>query len=271
MKKLIPAIFLTSTLFLHAASDIDFDGIDDQNDKCPNTPFSDLVNSRGCTTKSLYSKTSYDVIMGYNYASANPSIIGTSSSSAATLQADVYRGNFSAQLLTSYLKTSGDTTNSSGMGDTMLGAYYTFKPSDKLMIKTGVGVILPTYSTGYNNEATDYTGNIAAQYNITEKANIFGGYAHTIINDEDIPTVATYQNTNAFYGGVGYMGPKNSSFSLSYADSDSIYSDVDNIRTVGIGAYVPINQQWFTMANYKYGISDAASQNEFGVSLGYNF
>jgi hypothetical protein len=209
--------------------------------------------------------------VGYNYASANPSIIGTSSSSAATLQADVYNGNFSAQLLTSYLKTSGSSVNSNGMGDTMLGAYYTFKPSDGLMIKTGVGAILPTYSTGYNNEATDYTGNISAQYNISEKANIFGGYGYTAINDKDIPNVATYQNTNAFYGGVGYMGPKNSSFSLSYADSNSIYSGTKNIRTVGAGAYMPIDQKWFTMANYKYGISDSASPNEFGVSIGYNF
>lgn len=271
MKKIIPVIFLTSTLSLHAASDSDFDGIDDKNDKCPNTPFSDLVNSRGCTTKSLYGNTSYDAIVGYDYSSANPSIIGVSSSSAMTLQADVYNGNFSAQFLTSYIKASGSVDNSNGMGDTMLAGYYTFKPSDKLMIKTGVGVIFPTYSTGYNNEATDYTANISAQYNIDKKINIFGGYGYTAINDKDVPNVVAYQNTNSFYGGLGYTGPKNSSFSLSYADSDSIYSGIDNIRAVGLEAYVPINSEWFTMSNYKYGVSDSASPNEFGVSLGYNF
>ena len=55
MLRLLLTILL-SVFFLYGYVDSDLDGVDDSVDKCPNTPFSDLVNEHGCSVKSLVKK-----------------------------------------------------------------------------------------------------------------------------------------------------------------------------------------------------------------------
>lgn len=266
MKSLLTFLVL-GALSVYGANDADFDGVDDAIDKCPDTPFSDLADAHGCTTRTLYTQTSYDIIMGVNFSNTNAYTLEDTKTSSTTLQSDIYHGNFSAQLLTSYFKSEDST----GWNDTQLSLFYTAKPTNELTVQTGIGVILPTYSTGYNNEAIDYRGSIAMQYNLNTQINLFGGYNYTLINDTDIPNVASYQNTNAFYGGVGYMSSKYGSINLSYANSQSIYTGVDAIETVGVGTFIPITPNWFVLGDYKYGLSDTASDHEVALRVGYAF
>jgi len=58
MKKVV-LLSLIFSLVSYASSepkDRDMDGVADIRDKCPSTPFFDLVNSRGCTVKTLVAK-----------------------------------------------------------------------------------------------------------------------------------------------------------------------------------------------------------------------
>ncbi|MGZ5207924.1 MAG: DUF3187 domain-containing protein [Sulfuricurvum sp.] len=270
MNKLFLFLLLGS-LSVASAGDTDLDGVDDINDKCPNTPFSDLSDTNGCTTTSLYTPTYYDIIMGYNYASSNYNTLEDTKTSSATLQADIYHGNLSAQLLASYFTSADSSTSDSGWNDTQLSLFYAFKPTSSLMIQAGLGIILPTYSTGYNNEATDYSGSLFARYLATSNINLFGGYNYTLINDTDIPGVASYQNTHAFYGGVGYVSSKIGSINLSYANSQSIYSEVDPIETLSVGTIIPLDSHWFVLGDYRYGLSDSASDHEAALRVGYTF
>jgi len=270
MKPLLTFLLL-GTLSVYGANDTDFDGVDDAIDKCPNTPFSDLSDARGCTTRTLYTQTSYDIIMGLNFSTMNANTLEDTKTTSTTVQADIYHGNLSAQILTSYFKAKDASYNDSGWNDTQLSLFYTAKPIKALIVQAGVGVILPTYSTGYNNEAIDYRGSVALHYNLNTQVNLFGGYNYTLINDTNIPNVASYQNTNAFYGGIGYMSPKNGSINLSYAHAQSIYTGVDAIETLGVGTFIPINTQWFVLGDYKYGLSNTASDHEVALRVGYAF
>ena len=69
MKKiLLLPLLLSGCLF---AIDSDMDGVDDAQDQCMNTPFSDLVNAKGCTIYSLQSDVNYDIIVGSGYSQIN--------------------------------------------------------------------------------------------------------------------------------------------------------------------------------------------------------
>lgn len=261
-------LLLIGIINVYGANDSDFDGVDDSLDRCPGTLFSDLVDANGCTTQTLYTQTDYDIIVGANFSTMNTTTLKNTATTTTTFQADLYRGNVSAQLLTSYFSSEAGTT---GWNDTLLNLFYTLKASEELLVQTGVGAVLPTYSTGYGNEAIDYRGSIAMQYTLQPQLNLFGGYSYTLVNDTDVPTVALFQNTNAFYGGVGYTTPQNHSLNLSYAHSQSIYSGVDPIRTLSLGLFITINPQWFILGDYRYGLSDSASDHETAFRLGYAF
>lgn len=272
--KMIPPFFyllLLVALHIYGANDSDFDGVDDIHDKCPNTPFSDLADTSGCTTTSLYTPTHYDIIMGYNYASSNPNTLEDTKTSSTMLQADLYHGNFSAQIQSSYYRSDGSSINEQGWNDTLLSLSYLFKPSDSLLVQAGVGIIFPTYSTGYHNEETDYLASMSLRYSLNKEINLFGGYNYTLINDTDIPNIASYQNTNTFYAGLGYMSNKNSSINFSYSNAKSIYVGVNPIEALSCGTMVPINTHWFVMGDYRYGLSDSASDHEASLRIGYAF
>lgn len=264
-------VLLLVTLHLEGANDADFDGVDDAVDKCPNTPFSDLADAHGCTTSSLYTPTSYDVIIGLNLSSMNANTLENTKTSNTTFQGDLYHGNFSAQLLASYFKSQDSTYNDKGWNDTQLNFFYLFKPTQELMIQTGIGVIIPTYSTGYNNEAIDYLASASLQYSLDKNVNLFGGYSYTMINDNDISNLVHYQNTHTFHAGLKYLGDKNKSLSAAYSNTKSIYTDVDPIETLSVGAMVPLDSHWFVLGDYRYGLSDSASDHEATLRLGYAF
>lgn len=269
--KNILLFLLLGSLSLVNADDADFDGVDDIHDKCPNTLFSDLVDANGCTTTSLYTPTHYDIIIGYNYTSSNPNTLEAAQTSSATFQADIYHGNFSGQIQSSYYKSNGSIYNNQGANDTQLALYYSLKPTSTLTIQAGTGVILPTYETGYNNEATDYLGSISARYWASDTINIFGGYTHTVINDDNIPNLVDYQDTDTFYAGLGYMSAKNGFINISYFNTKSIYVGTQNIEALSASMMIPLDTHWFILGDYRYGLSESASDNDVTLRIGYSF
>jgi hypothetical protein len=270
---------LSTTLF--AYSDADMDGVADAVDKCPNTPLTDLVDINGCTKKVLTPKSNkhhFDVIVGANYSGSNFSSLNRTDTYSSSLQVDYYYENFSLQGSTSYYNTDGDGYSESGMNDSFVGAAYNLKPTKDLLVRVGIGAILPTYDTGLNNNNTDYTGSLNISYTYN-KINIFGGYIYTQINDDDVSVQDTagntydylYQNTNALSIGAGYYFTNTLYISASYNTADSIYKTVEDVQTASLYGYKSIDQNWFVTFFYAYGLSDSASDNAASIKLGYYF
>ncbi|MFA6144633.1 MAG: thrombospondin type 3 repeat-containing protein [Sulfurimonas sp.] len=271
MRKALFSIFFVSTLHAEFINDADLDGVEDAQDKCPNTPFSDLIDTYGCTIQTLYTQTSYDIIMGIDLSRINSNTLENTKTSNATFQADVYHGGYSAQLFTSYFQSEKSPSDDYGWNDTQLNFFYAFKPLQAFTIQTGIGVILPTYSSGYHNEATDYRGNITLKYTFESQFNLFGAYTYTLIKDKRVPRVTDYQNTYSFYGGIGYTSLKNNSLTLSYSHTESIYTRVVPIEMVSIGTFIPLNNNWFVLGDYHYGVSASASDHDVALRVGYTF
>lgn len=263
-------ILLLSALQIFAL-DSDLDGVNDTLDRCKGTPFGDLVDEFGCTKETLFTDTSYDVIVGANYSDTNYNTLEKAKTLTTTLQADMYRGNMSAQILTSYFKSNETNVSDSGYNDTQLGLYLKTNPSSSLTLQPGFGVILPTYNSGYNNEAIDIFGSINAQYDFNEHYHVFGGLTYTLVNDKNIPDSVQYRNTTAFTAGLGYATPNNGFINVAYAQSQSIYAGVEAFKTLSLSGMVPLDAHWFILGNYRYGLNDSTSNHEIAVRLGYYF
>lgn len=264
-------LLLTISVSLIAYSDYDMDGVDDKIDQCPNTPFSDLVDTGGCTIKSLESAHHFDIIFGINFSQTSYETMENTDTFSQSLQLDYYYKNFSLQANSSYYNSQSVTYNNSGTNDSFLGAYYKLKPINNLTIRLGGGAVIPTYETDLNNNNTDYTSSLSLSY-ILKNMNLFGGYSYTIVNDNDIVSDGIfYQNTDSYNLGLGFYPTSKVYISASYNSSDSIYKDIDTINTASFYAFYNINSNWFTTLNYAYGLSDTASDNYGSLRLGYYF
>jgi hypothetical protein len=255
---------------LFAYEDFDMDGVENKVDKCPNTLFSDLVDIRGCTIKSLVSKRELDLILGVSYGDSDYQTLKKTDTFATSVQVDYYYKNFSFQASTSYFDTAGSGYDDKGFYDSFLGAAYTFKAGDSLLASVGVGVILPTYDNSLNNNNADYMASANLSYSL-DKINVFGGYSHTLVNDNDVAGIVSYQNASAVSGGLGYHFDEDLYASASYNSSDSVYVGVEDVQTASIYANYTIDEHWFAMFGYAYGLSDSASGNYVSFRLGYFF
>lgn len=260
-------IFLVATsLSLSAYSDYDMDGVDDDNDQCPNTPFNELVDIKGCTIKTLKSQEHFDIIYGLSFSEADYTTTTKSDTISQLLQIDYYYQNFSLQASSSYY----DSKNDSGLNDSFIGAYYKLSAENELTLRFGVGAIIPTYDTELNNNNMDFIGSVSFSY-LLDSINLFGGYSYTVVNDDDVLGIVSYQDTNSYSGGIGFYTLKNLYLSASYGNSDSIYKGIEAIKTLSAYGFYSIDKNWFTSLSYTYGLSESASDNSLALRLGYYF
>lgn len=225
-----------------------------------------------------------DVIVGAAYSDINYNTMEKADTFTTTFQADWYHENMSAQILTSYFRSDATNMSDNGWGDTQLGLYFTTYPSSSLTLQPGFGIILPTYDTRYNNEAVDIFGSLYAQYDLDKYYYVFGGFTYTIVNDKDVKNVMQnrrssfilrdtiqYQNTSSFTAGAAYRTSDNGYLNIAYTQTQSIYSDLESFKTLSLNAMLPLDSRWFVLGNYRHGLSDTTSDNEFALRLGYNF
>jgi len=272
MQKIIIFIILLS-INLSAYSDSDLDGVEDSIDKCPNTPFTDLVDINGCSIKSLINQNHFDIIFGVSYSQTDYKTQEKTDTFSQNIQLDYYYKNFSLQASTSYFQSNSSNYNDRGMNDIFLSTYYNFNPSTNLMLRFGAGIILPTYKSTLNNNKTDYIASINLSYNINN-LNLFGGYLYTKINDTDIKTQTNfieYQDVNSYNMGIGYYITNNIYGSISYNNSESIYKDIEDIKSASLYLFYSFNSRYFSTFTYDYGISSSASNHAFNIKLGYYF
>jgi len=276
------------SLSLFAYSDVDMDGVEDSVDQCPNTSLTELVDINGCTIKDLSSPHHYDIILGASYSQISPVTQEKTDTMAGSVQVDYYYKNFSVQVSTAFFNSESSLVSNSGQTDSFIGAYYLLKPLSGLSLRLGGGALLPTYQSDINNNNTDFTASLSASY-LYKDFNLFGSYSYTMINDDDFSytdttsaTVnVTYQNTNAFNLGAGFYPTAKLYTSLSYNSSDSIYeafvssttgrSTVEPLESISAYLFYTLDKNWFTTANYAYGLSDSASDHYLSLRVGYYF
>ncbi len=266
-------IVVIATLELFAYSDYDLDGVEDQQDRCPNSLMSELVDIQGCAVKSLESPHNFDIIVGLEFSQTSYDGLEEADTVSKSVQVDYYYKNLSIEMSTSYYDSQSASYTESGMSDSFLGAFYKLSPKNKLDVRLGAGLILPTYDSNLGNNNTDYVFSASGSYMLTH-INIFASYSLTLVGDDDSITAEEqirYQNTNAYTMGVGFYPQKNLYLAASYNASQSIYQDVVMMETASLYSFYTIDTHWFTTLNYAHGLSSSASDNYVSLRLGYYF
>jgi hypothetical protein len=248
------------------------DGVEDLHDQCAYTPFTDLVDEDGCSIERLVASkpsNSFTLLAALSYADTDYNTFAKTDTFTTSLSLDYTYKKLLFSVSTSYYKNENDTYSASGFNDTYLTGEYRVV-DDVLYLGVGVGVILPTYEDSYGTNRTDYLANINFGYTI-EDVNIFSMYGYTLVNDEDVAQKSYYQNTHYGALGVGYFFSSKFYASVSYSVSQSIYKDVEDIRSASVFGYYTLSELFFINANYTYGLSDSASDTFISLSLGYKF
>lgn len=265
---LLLLVILSISLF--AYSDSDLDGVEDDYDLCPQTHLSDLVDHRGCVIRSTNNRFQYDIIAGMGYSEVNAASQRPSNTVTASMEMNTYIGNWWLQGIVSHYNSKDDIASESGLDDTLIHLLYTITPTKQLMLTSGVGIVLATYKSDYNNEANDYTGIIEFQYDLNHQFYLFGGMNYTWVRDHNV-IAQSYQNSAAFRLGAGYLGGKKSVWSAAYYQNESIYADIETIKSFGVGYSYQMDSNWFAGVDCGYGLSDAASKYTFAGRVGYSF
>lgn len=255
---------------LYGYSDADWDGVEDAFDRCPQTPLSDLVDMDGCTILKTEKTLHYSIIGGVGYSKINYASQEKADTTTVSFEANVYMDRWQLQGSMSRYSSSTENSKESGMDDSALNLFYRWPLSEQLSITPGIGVVFPTYKTGYGNEATDYSAMVSVEYQFSPTLYGFSGYGYTWVNDEDTP-IATYQNNATFYTGLAYDFKTGQEWNIHYNANDTIYQGSENARTIGIGFFSQLTPHWFADATYDYGLSDSAGEHSWNFRLGYYF
>jgi hypothetical protein len=250
------SIALGSLLFAEFLDD-DIDGIENSQDKCPDSKITDIVDEDGCSIERLiYKKEHYfDISVGISYTKFDTN----SSQTAQSLYLSYYYGeNLAINFYTSnYDLDSGD----SGIDDSTLGINYMME-YDNSYYSMGAGLYLPTFDIEGNE--VDYF--LKAKVALQKEDFSFSLYLqHTFIND----TLTQDTNTITLSSGVNI----NQSLytSLSYTIQDSIYKNQDRLKTIELYGSYYFNNSFFINSSLSFGLNDYSIDKSYQISLGYSY
>ncbi len=250
-------IYLIFYTYLHAEFiDDDLDGVANEDDLCPNSQLTEIVDSKGCGIKKITFKEDdhFDISVGYTYLKED----ANNSQRFQSLSIDYYYKNFSIWLYSSKYN-SQNIENS--FDDLTLAVYHRWLyPSYN--IKMGFGSYIPYNSNGGNK--TDYFVTIKGM-KYTKKYNFIAEYQYTFMYDN------TTQNSNRLTLSVGYNLTSKSYSSISYSKQTSIYKNEKNINNITLYYSHFWNSNWFITGEIVKGLSSSSVDYSTSLSIGYYF
>jgi hypothetical protein len=246
---------------IHAFEDNDIDGVENINDLCPNTSFEDTVDEQGCSENQHYwgeilfsigsdinmddsTTVDYNFFANYNYNVWDFSIYSSQQSS---------------------LDTNNNETQSAG--DLYLSSSYNQSKGNlytKLTFGTKVAIGDAEVSTGEN----DYFTNLHMSYTFTNGVVLLSSLSYTLMGDSN---ETNYQNPLGYSFGVGYMINNEWYSSVTYKNTDSIYSDSENYQSLSLFNSYSFNDNFFGTFSYTKGLDVLSYDQTFAIRLGVNF
>ncbi len=257
-----------------AYSDLDLDGVDDAIDKCPGTPITDIVDENGCSVETVIRDGYFDTLFSIAYSDMNYRLNEKSDTVTASFQLGYSTGRLQLRAYLSYFRTDdsfGD--RQSGLNDTLLSAAYRWSLDETVVLDTGFGVWLPTYRSDFDNNKMDYTLFAKVTKSIKEWS-LFLGYGYTFVMDDDVVKkrfALLYRNSASIEAGIRWRVLPSLSVQTAYYRTDSIYKDVEAIRSLSFSLLYSFGESWFIKSGYEMGLSDSASDNYLSVGVGTVF
>jgi len=244
--------------------DSDFDGVDDDIDKCPNTSPIDLVDEYGCSQVEEEVLHHFDIVLGLKYIKIySKEQQKDTYLTIRTTQLDYFYKNFSFGF--SVYK------NGSKYQDSYLSAKYKYEYNEFLTFYSSLQILLPMSNSYLNNNKTDYSLSQSIFYK-RDNLSLFGAYRFTIVNDEDVENIYLYyQNTNSYTIGVGYDITHDLYSSISASDVESSYKNNSSAKSTNIYLLYTIDDNWFTNISYTKIYTKKITSDTVSLKIGYYY
>jgi len=245
LKIVLLALLFIGNLDAKIFLDNDLDGVANEDDKCPNSKITDIVNKDGCAVdKVVFKKEKHiDVSIGFGQDKIDNSWQNSKNLSLAYYYGD---SNF-------YLNLSKYSSDNS---TELTVAYYHYINSLNYTITLGAGVYIPIDSS--SSDKTDYF--LSAKYTYFFNSSLLSAeYQHTFTKDTDT------QDTNSLTVEYGYLISKKLYMALSYN-----YNDEDDSQAIGLYTNYHINNNWYISTNLEKELNNS-SKLSYSITLGYYF
>ena len=279
---LLGVLLLTSGIYAEGLADSDLDGVPDSKDACPNTPFLNEVNSKGCTVRILLlpeeqlETDTLTLSLGYGY-STNEDLLSREIQRNTNFELNYYKNVWSYALHTGYYSHNLHD----GMLDTTVKVKRMFKMSTQHLFSLGAGLKFPTHR--YTGNKTDVFLSSSIHAYPTPKLSYFAGYSFMRIGDDALPLELKIkkddtenhegtglQNIHKFYVGAGYFFTERLHGSLRYNLEESKFKDEHNIVSFSASLYYKIDEKWFATLYYKRQIADEDLHDNLIFKVGYH-
>ncbi len=257
-KSLLTIIAVPSIVF--AFTDKDMDGVDDSIDKCPNTPFLEIVGPDGCPIskpkpeKKKLGRFYFKIGAGYNTEKS----VGATYSSVSLAYA--IKGFYVSWTTLYYI--NDEFVNKGGMGDSYFYTSYT-KYFKNVYATAGLNIKVPTGDKQFSDEKFDFTPSVSLDY-IRGKDDYFIYYGYTFKGDN------TLKDVNAVSIGGGYQFTKKFYSSLSLDAVSSAVSGKMKYTASYFGLY-NFTRRYYSTLSYSYGLNDLAVDHSIFLKLGIRF
>ena len=228
------------------ANDFDFDGVDDSIDKCPNTPFDELVNKDGCT-QSYASSAKYIFQVGLTQN------LSQHDTDTNLYFAYIYKPWEFSISTTSYTM---NLTNNVDVNDDIylrLGYYKSFQ---NLKTKISFGSRVLSQDGFKIDRLSNYLVSFDISYDLSNYS-LFGYYSYNFGNGID-----SYQNLSVG-GGKNLTSKLYSSLSYGYFDSTN-----QNLSSVTLYNSYMISDIFYASLSYTHNFDYDYNQNSISFNLG---
>ena len=240
--------------------DEDLDGVSDQVDLCPHTPFDILVDENGCDINRRFNG-KLTLQIGSN--------LNVDRSSDIQSLLNLYIGYLYKNWEFSLSSSNYNNTNLNTIADTendifisIAHLFQTSKSTTKLSLGTKFAFLDNTHRDN------DYYASFSIEYLLDQKQNIFGYYSYTISADT---TTIDYKNYHLISLGTGYAVTAKwySSFTFNY--TTAYYQGGDPFQTLSWFNAYAIDETFYLSLNYAYGLSESAYDHTFSFNIGAIF
>ncbi|MRI83933.1 MAG: hypothetical protein C6I00_05875 [Nitratiruptor sp.] len=255
MKQLLLALLLLASLWANGYNDDDLDGVPNHLDRCPATPFSDIVDEFGCSIERLIRPRQVEFYLEYLYARD-----GHFHENGYLANLTLYRGPFDFSLSSLYF----NNPQKAGFSDVNIRLQYLFHPTPMWDLLLGVGIDLPTYNVPGNR--SDYALYWNNYYYLLDIRLLFGLY-HIYTTDR-YGQQRRLKNSYGGYGGIEYFfGPW--SLELSYLYHKSKFGSINNLL------YLRTERRFqgglFLFATGSKALNNQTIDHVFSLGFGYRF
>jgi hypothetical protein len=243
----------TSLGYAYTYSDYDVDGVEDNIDACPNTPFEMTVDENGCEEGRSYigsltflggsissidkesdNLTNFLLYLNYRYKDWDISV-----STFNDIQ------NATVEIPNTFYVTTG----------------YYFKFSNNFQTKVSIG-------TKQSSVQDDYYISSYLDYSISENQNLFLYYSYTYAQNNDS---RKYNNFSTISAGIGRMFTDSWFSALSYDFSEATFRNTEDYKVLSWANTFAFSPKYYIVTNYSYGLNNATSDHTISVQFGVKF